>query len=60
MPLPPCSITSIPAFALPERQPCPELHDGSELLLDMLGTSELWPFAYLRWEQAARAYGLWA
>ena len=55
------AITSILAFALPERQPFPELHDGSELLLDMLGTSELWPFAYLRWEQAVlehTGYGL--
>ena len=62
MPLPPCLLSPQSlAFALPERQPCPELHDGSELLLDMLGTSELWPFAYLRWEQAVlehTGYGL--
>jgi len=38
-------------FALPEREPHPALHAGSEALFDALaGQAPGWPLAYLRWE----------
>jgi len=38
------------AFSLPEREPHPQLYRRSVALLDMLGHTEAWPLAYLRWE----------
>lgn len=46
------SVTALLTFALPERQAYPRLHDGTELVLDMLDQPDHWPFAYLRWEMA--------
>ncbi len=40
------------SWALPEREPHPELYERTQLLLDMIGISEAWPLAYLRWELA--------
>ena len=40
------------SWALPERAPHPELYERTQLLLDMIGISEAWPLAYLRWELA--------
>lgn len=38
-------------FTLPEREPHPLLYIASEALLDLLDHGDLWPLAYLRWEQ---------
>ena len=46
------SVLALLRFALPERAPQPGLYVRSLALLDMLGQSDLWPLAYLRWEQA--------
>ncbi|MEM9250040.1 MAG: DNA repair protein RecO [Pseudomonadota bacterium] len=55
------SVTALCAFGLPERQPYPALFRQTEALLDMIGQTEVWPFAYLLWEVALLAemgYGL--
>ena len=46
------SVLALLRFALPERAPQPGLYARSVALLDLLGQSDLWPLAYLRWEQA--------
>lgn len=46
------SVTALLSFALPERHAYPRLHDGTELVLDMLDDPDHWPLAYLRWELA--------
>ena len=46
------AICAVLAFVLPEREAYPELYLRSMTLLDMLGQSEDWPLAYLRWELA--------
>lgn len=46
------ALTSLLTFALPEREPHPNLYDGTLAVLDMLGTSPFWPIAYLRWEMS--------
>lgn len=38
------------AFCLPEREAHPVLYRRTVALLDMLGQTEAWPLAYLRWE----------
>lgn len=38
------------AFSLPERESHPVLYRRTVALLDMLGETEVWPLAYLRWE----------
>jgi len=40
------------AFCLPEREPHPVFYRRTIALLDMLGQSQAWPLAYLRWELA--------
>ena len=37
-------------FTLPEREAQPDLYRQTQVLLDMIGTEALWPFAYLKWE----------
>lgn len=44
------SVCALLSFSLPEREPQTELFGGTGLLLDMLGVSDAWPVAYLRWE----------
>jgi len=44
------AITALLGFCLPEREPHPMLYKRSIALLDMLGNTEVWPLAYLRWE----------
>lgn len=44
------AVTSLLAFALPERESHLALYGESERLLDLLGQDEIWPLAYLRWE----------
>ncbi|MBR9842082.1 MAG: DNA repair protein RecO [Rhodobacteraceae bacterium] len=46
------AVTGLLSFCLPEREPHPALYKRSEQLLDLLGHVEVWPLAYLRWEQA--------
>ncbi|HGG06600.1 MAG TPA: DNA repair protein RecO [Aliiroseovarius sp.] len=46
------AITSLLSFSLPEREPHPSLYIRSIAMLDLLGTSDLWPVAYLKWELA--------
>ncbi len=46
------AVTGLLSFCLPEREPHPKLYKRSEQLLDLLGHDEVWPLAYLRWEQA--------
>lgn len=46
------AVTGLLAFCLPERQPHGALYAKTERLLDLLGQDEIWPLAYLRWEQA--------
>ncbi len=45
------AVCSLLAIVLPEREPHPPLYDRTIALLDLLGQSDLWPLAYLRWEQ---------
>lgn len=46
------SICALVAFALPEREACPMIHDSTVTLLDLLAGSPDWPARYLRWELA--------
>lgn len=46
------AITSLLKFALPEREPHPVLYRQTQAMLDLLGTNEAWPTAYLKWELA--------
>ena len=53
-----CALAS---FCLPEREAHPRLYEQTITLLDLLGMSEAWPLAYLRWELAllnAMGFGL--
>lgn len=44
------AVTALLSFCLPEREAHRALYRQSEMLLDLLDQSELWPLAYLRWE----------
>lgn len=44
------AVTALLGFCLPEREPHKRLYLQSEQLLDLLGQSDVWPLAYLRWE----------
>ncbi|WP_371170339.1 DNA repair protein RecO [Aliiroseovarius sp. 2305UL8-7] len=46
------AITALLGFALPEREPHPQLYRQTQAMLDLLGTNEAWPTAYLKWEMA--------
>lgn len=46
------ATTALLGFCLPERASYPALYERSITLFDLLGTSEAWPLAYLRWELA--------
>ncbi|WP_299424980.1 DNA repair protein RecO [uncultured Shimia sp.] len=46
------TVTALLSFCLPDREPHPALFRQSTQLLDLLGQSEIWPLAYLRWEMA--------
>ena len=45
------AICALLAAVLPEREPQEVLYLKSVQLLDLLGQSDVWPLAYLRWEQ---------
>ncbi len=46
------SVCALLAFALPEREAHPVLYHQSVTLFDLLGNTDGWPLAYLRWEMA--------
>ncbi len=46
------AITALLAFTLPERAAHPVLFHHSVAMLDLLGTNDAWPVAYLKWELA--------
>ncbi|MFQ1701191.1 DNA repair protein RecO [Loktanella agnita] len=46
------AVCALLAHVLPEREGHPALYDRTIALLDLLGQSDVWPLAYLRWEQA--------
>lgn len=46
------AVCALLLFALPEREACPDLYARSVTLLDLMGRTEAWPLAYLRWELA--------
>ncbi len=46
------AVTSLLSFSLPEREPHKDLYRRSIALLDMIGDSDHWPIAYVRWERA--------
>jgi DNA repair protein RecO (recombination protein O) len=46
------AVTALLAFCLPEREAHGDLYQRTEQLLDLLGHSDIWPLAYLRWELA--------
>lgn len=46
------AVTGLLMRVLPEREAHSDLYDRTVQLLDLLGETEVWPLAYLRWEQA--------
>ena len=46
------AVCAVLVAVLPEREPHLPLYDRTVSLLDLLGQPDLWPLAYLRWEQA--------
>ena len=46
------AVCALLAMVLPEREAHPALYEKTINLLDLLGQTEIWPLAYLRWEQA--------
>ncbi len=46
------SVCAMLAFALPEREKHPVLYNNSIALFDLIGNTDAWILAYLRWELA--------
>lgn len=46
------AVCAILTRVLPEREGQQQLYNKTQSLLDLLGQNDLWPLAYLRWEQA--------
>ncbi|MDX8354068.1 DNA repair protein RecO [Cognatiyoonia sp. IB215182] len=46
------AVCALLALVLPERESHPTLYARTINLLDLLGQTDIWPLAYLRWEQA--------
>lgn len=46
------AVCGLLVMVLPEREAHPPLYSRTIALLDLLGQADLWPLAYLRWEQA--------
>ncbi|WP_299937352.1 DNA repair protein RecO [uncultured Pelagimonas sp.] len=44
------AVVALLGFCLPDRAPYPTLYKQTEDLLDLLGQTDIWPLAYLRWE----------
>ncbi len=45
------AVTAMAAYVLPERLPCQSIFSATEQVLDLLTQMDVWPLAYLRWEQ---------
>lgn len=55
------AVCALLAIVLPERETQGRLYAHTIALLDLLGQTDIWPLAYLRWEQAlldAMGFGL--
>ncbi|MBU2357438.1 MAG: DNA repair protein RecO [Alphaproteobacteria bacterium] len=55
------AVCALLAVVLPEREAHLPLYDRTVQLLDLLGQGDVWPLAYLQWEQAlleAMGFGL--
>lgn len=46
------ALCALLVFALPERQPFATLYHQTQTVLDLLGHSDVWGYAYLKWELA--------
>jgi DNA repair protein RecO (recombination protein O) len=46
------AVCGLLAFTMPEREAYPNLYRQSTVLMDLLGNTDVWPLAYLRWELA--------
>jgi DNA repair protein RecO (recombination protein O) len=46
------AVCGLLTMVLPEREAHAPLYDRTMGLLDLLGQTDIWPLAYLRWEQA--------
>ncbi len=46
------AVCALLAAALPEREAHPNLYARTEQLLDLLGSNDVWPLAYVQWELA--------
>lgn len=46
------AVCALLAFSLPEREAHPQLYRHSITIMDLLGNTDAWPLAYLRWELA--------
>ena len=46
------AVTALCSYALPEREAHPRMFDRTVQLLDLMGHTDAWPLAYLRWEAA--------
>lgn len=44
------AVCALLSFALPEREPHGQFYQHSVTMLDLIGNTEAWPLAYLRWE----------
>jgi DNA repair protein RecO (recombination protein O) len=44
------TVTALLSFCLPEREAHGPLYHRTQALLDLLGSNEVWPLAYLHWE----------
>ena len=49
------AVCALLAVVMPEREAHPKLYKRTEQLLDLLGSSDVWPLAYLQWEEALLA-----
>ncbi len=45
------AVCGLLSLVLPDREPHPRLYHSTLQLLDLLGQGDVWPLAYLRWEQ---------
>ncbi|MEP0964643.1 MAG: DNA repair protein RecO [Roseobacter sp.] len=45
------AVTALLGYCLPEREPHGDLYTATERVLDLLGQPDIWPLAYLRWEE---------
>ncbi|MGC1495845.1 MAG: DNA repair protein RecO [Sulfitobacter sp.] len=44
------TVTALLSFCLPEREAHLALYERTQILLDLLGQTDVWPLAYLQWE----------